>query len=176
MALREEFREALERAEVARQQQRKPFLHQVIAGPGRSGKTHLARQYIKALVDKGLVEDKVEDFWFPGKHMREAQHHAERAKGGILLVDDIPNLRTVNQQETSALRELAEIIIDNECTVVMLGAEDTLRHFMDDRGIQHRMNRPVILTQEADNALQHPISVKKNPFTLRKPGRKAETS
>lgn len=174
MPLKQEFEEAIEAA-LERRKKRgagddaaRPFLHQAIAGPPNSGKSYLARQYIRALVENGMVEDKVHEFYFPGKFMQETTHTAARAKGGVLLIDDINSLPTVNTHERNALRELAEIIIRNECTVVMLCAEDTLRHFMDDEGIKRRMNRPVILKQEDDIALPHPIHVK-SALKLKKP-------
>lgn len=174
MALREEFSDALRRAEEWRSKGRAPreiFLHQVIAGGQRSGKTYLARQYINALVAGGFVEDKVVEVTFPGRFTHDMLKDAQHAKGGVLLVDDI-----YGSDPMGALNDIRHAMVTNECTVVLLGSEELTKNILRDDALAQRMNRPVILKQEPDEALQHPMSVRRNPFTLRPRGRKAENA
>lgn len=175
MALREEFTDSIRKAEEARQQkpERRPFLHQAIAGPSQSGKTFLAHQYMDELVKRNLAEGRYAYFEPPRFSGQDPMKKVNEAKGGFLIFDDLSGREA---EHTARLIEdtIRMAIIKNECTLILLGTHDGLKRFTWDDALAARMNKMIVITEESPLALQHPITVKKKPFTLRTRGRKEE--
>jgi chromosomal replication initiation ATPase DnaA len=169
MPLRKEFAETIAKALALRKRTpegdhaHRIFLHQAIVGPPNTGKTYLAKQYIRALQQNGLANKNI--VLAEPRYYDQIIGDIRQAKGGVLLVDGWRGLYGADMQG-NALPHLREAIVKNECTVILLGDEKFLADITRDPGISRRMNPPIILTPEAETALSHPIHTRK-PLTFR---------
>jgi predicted AAA+ superfamily ATPase len=184
--MRKEFEDAIAFAARSRQKDAEalPFLSIGIAGPSRSGKTHIAREYIDALADKKLIDPKkvlqisYSDYdRFSRTPREDIDKDTEKAKGGVLIVDDIEPRKGVASVGRDLLdRKIEDAICRSECVVILVGTVEGLDKFKHNPALTRRMCEFTVLTREGDFALPHPVKPLKALKLNKEPPAKRQTA
>ncbi len=122
-------------------------LHHAILGPSPSGKSTQARAYADALAAKGF-DGKLHILEPAGlKFFGQSIGIFQQAKGGIIIIDELERLPDPFKKEV--LQGAMHAIAHDKTVVIFTGAASLERDILDsDPGMTHRLNKPIILTQQ----------------------------
>lgn len=138
MSLNEEFKKAIRNRRPWTASRRFDGLHFAISGPGRSGKTTNAFDYIEMLRNEKIVTGEAIQMNFGSLLMeREAENALQRACNGALIVDE------VSQPNSPAIADcIRKAVVTGSCIVILTGSNEGVNAFLrNDIPLMDRMRR-----------------------------------
>ena len=150
-----------------------PPLHQVITGPPDSGTLEQAKEYARALIQRGLVKNTpVEMNCDQPTSDAMVQQFFKDAKKGMLIVHSIEHLARQETFTSLALRAVSE----GKCIIVMCGTKEAIQQlFAEDEGWKHRfpstfdMRDATIVNDLADQLKQEETAKIQEILTVQTP-------